>query len=202
MAGARADVLRHQMTLIDRYTLDRALHRLTQDEFDWEPHPGAWGVRSRDACATPNPSGDPDGAWVCDQDWQAQLSAWPLNSGGEPDEPMTTIGWLLNHFGAAPGLTAQLVFAGGTVPATREGYRRMWGHAVVPEVDAAVDRFRDGWAALGAALDDVSDELLERDCDGHPWRRGDRAVAALLNEVSHHGAQICALRDLYRHRAG
>lgn len=200
MAGKRADVLRNWMTLIDRYTLGRGFYRLTQDEFDWEPHPGAWGVRHREMCRTANPSGDPEGDWVCDQDWQAQMSAWPLNAEGEPNEPMATIGWLLNHFGAAPGLTAQMDFVGGTVTPTVEGYRRMWGFTIIPTVDEAVTRFREGWSALDTALVDATDEMLEMDCDGHPWKRGDRAVAALLNEVSHHGTQICVLRDMYAHR--
>ena len=200
MAGKRADVLQHWMMLIERYTLDRAFYRLTQREFDWEPHSGAWGVRRRAECSTPNPSGDPDGDWVCDQDWETQMSAWPLNAAGEPNEPMATIGWLLNHFGAAPGLTAQLDFVGGIVSPTGEGYRRMWAYTVIPSVDEAVARFRDGWSALGTALDDASDETLELDRDGHPWKRGDRAVSALLNEVSHHGTQICMLRDIYTHR--
>lgn len=200
MAGKRAAVLRDWMTLIDRYTLDRAFYRLTQDEYDWEPHPGAWGVRHREACRTPNPSGDTERDWVSDQDWGAQMSAWPLNPQGEPNEPMTTIGWLLNHFGAAPGLTAQMNFVGGTVTPTPEGYRQMWGYTIIPTVDEAVARFRDGWAALGTALDEATDEMLELDRDGHPWKRGDRAVAAMLNEVSHHGTQICMLRDMYTRR--
>jgi hypothetical protein len=200
MAGKRADVLRSWMMLIDRYTLDRAFYRLSQTEFEWEPHPGAWGVRSRETCSTPNPSGDPESDWVCDQDWEAQTSAWPLNAQGEPNEPMATIGWLLNHFGAAPGLTAQLDFVGGTVPATNEAYRRMWGYTIIPTVDEAIARFRDGWTALGTALDNATDEMLEMDRNGHPWKRGDRAVAALLNEVSHHGTQIWVLRDMYIRR--
>lgn len=200
MAGKRAAVLHTWMTLIDRYTLGRAFYRLTQAEFDWEPHPGAWGVRRRESCETPNPSGDVECDWVCDQDWSAQMSAWPMNSDGEPNEPMATIGWLLNHFGAAPGLTAQMTFVGGTLEPTDEVYRRMWGYTVIPTVDEAVTRFRDGWAALDAALGNASDDMLEQGCDGHPWKRGDRAIAALLNEVSHHGTQICTLRDVYNHR--
>jgi hypothetical protein len=196
-ASKRADVFRDWMSLIERFTLNRAFYRLTQDEFDWEPHPGAWGVRRRDTCGTPNPSGDPSDDWVCDQDWNVQMSSWPLNPSGEPSEPMSTIGWLLNHFGAAPGLTAQLDFVGGRVTPTKDVYRRMWGYTVIPTVDEAVARFQDGWAALGTALNDVTDEMLERDASGHPHGRGDRAVAALLNEVSHHGTQICVLRDVY-----
>ena len=83
---------------------------------------------------------------------------------------------------------------------TDEGYRQMWAYTIIPMVDEAVARFRDGWAALGAALRDAPDEVLELERDGHPWKRGDRAVAALLNEVSHHGTQICMLRDMYAYR--
>ena len=115
-------------------------------------------------------------------------------------EPMTTIGWLLNHFGAAPGMTAQLDFLGGGITPTDEIYRSMWGDTVYPTVDDAVASFREGWAALGQALRGATDEMLERDCEGHPWKRGDRAVSALLNEVSHHGTQICMLRDLHARR--
>jgi hypothetical protein len=32
------------MQLIDFYTLQRALDGLSEDEFAWKPHPGAWGV--------------------------------------------------------------------------------------------------------------------------------------------------------------
>ena len=113
---------------------------------------------------------------------------------------MATIGWLLNHFGAAPGLTAELTFLGGPTVPTREVYWRMWGYTNIPTVDDAVTRFRDGWSALTNALRNATDEMLEQDCPGHPWQRGDRAVAAMLNEVSHHGTQICALRDMFAHR--
>jgi hypothetical protein len=76
----------------------------------------------------------------------------------------------------------------------------MWSITILPTVDDAVARFTDGWSALAAALRTTTDEMLERDYEGHPWRRGDRAVAAMLNEVSHHGTQICVLRDLFAHR--
>ena len=196
MAGKRASVLRNWMGLIDLYTLSRALDGLTQDEFDWEPHPGAWGLRRREACTTPNASGADDGEWVSDHDWAVVEAA----DRGEATEPMTTIGWLLNHFGAAPGLTAELDFVGGPTVATPDVYARMWGHTIIPTVDEAVARFREGWSRMAGALRDTTDEMLEREVEGHPWKRGDRAVSAMLNEVSHHGTQICVLRDLYAHR--
>lgn len=196
MASKRADVLKNWMALIDGYTLKRALKGLTQEEFEWEPHPGAWGVRRRQECTTPNPSGAEGSEWVVDHDWAIAAAA----DRGEAIEPMTTIGWLLNHFGAAPGLAAELEIVGGSTVPTPDVYNRMWAYTVIPTVDDAVTRFKDGWAAFGRALQSTTDEMLERDYEGHPWKRGDLALSAMLNEVSHHGTQICMLRDLFSNR--
>src|SRR4029453_997233 len=54
--GPRADVLLNTMLVIEMYTLRRALTGLTQEEFDWEPHPGAWGIRPRAEGTTPKPT--------------------------------------------------------------------------------------------------------------------------------------------------
>lgn len=196
--GSRADVLLNSMLVIDMYTLKRALHELAQDEFDWEPHAGAWGIRRREDCTTPNPSGDADGAWVSDQDWGIQAET--MTAGTNVIEPMTTIGWLLNHIGAAPGLTAELIVRDADTPRADDVYLRMWGYTILPTADEAVARFREGWSALDRALRTASDEALERNLDGHPWGRADLAITAMLNEVSHHGTQVCTLRDLYARR--
>jgi len=193
MPEARAEILLSWMSLIDRYTLNRAMSGLTQEELDWEPHPGAWGVRRRASCTTPHPSGEAGSEWVTDFDGEI---AWAAVR-GEAVEPMTTVGWLLNHFGAAPGLFSQLEILGGPTPATEDTYRRMWGFTIIPTVDAAITRFTDGWSALRQSLATTSDVMLEREYPGHPWKRGDLAVTAMLNEVSHHGTQICVLRDLF-----
>jgi len=184
------------MLVIDTYTLKRALHELTQDEFDWEPHADAWGIRRREDCTTPNASGE--GAWVSDQDWGIQTEA--MTEGSSVIEPMTTIGWLLNHIGAAPGLTAELLVRDTDTPRADHVYQRMWGYTILPTADEAVARLREGWSDLDHALRAASDEALERNLDGHPWGRADLAVTAMLNEVSHHGTQICTLRDFYAHR--
>ena len=194
--GPRADVLLNTMLVIDMYSLRRALTGLTQEEFDWEPHAGAWGIRRRSECSTPNFTGSDNSEWVADNDWAVAEAA----DRGEVIGPMTTIGWLLNHFGAAPGLVAELEIVGGPTVPTPEIYERMWSRMIIPKAGDAVARFTDGWSALDRALRSSSDTTLERDYDGHPWRRGDLAVTAMLNEVSHHATQICMLRDLYAHR--
>ena len=194
--GPRADVLLNTMLVIDIFTLRRALTGLTQEEFDWEPHPGAWGVRRRSACTTPNPSGQDGSEWVSDADWSIAEAA----DRGEATEPMTTIGWLLNHVGAAPGMVAELEIVGGPETPTLEHYGQMWGWTNLPDVEDAVARLKQGWTALDQALRASDDATLEREYEGHPWKRGDLAITAMLNEVSHHGTQICVLRDLYAHR--
>jgi len=195
--GPRADVLLNTMLVIDIFTLGRALTDLTQEEFEWEPHGGAWGIRRREECKTPDATGAEGSEWVADDD--AELAA--AHDRGEVVGPMTTIGWLLNHFGAAPGAVAESTIVGGPIVPTAEIYEQMWGRSIIPTVDEAVARFRAGWAALDRALRRGSDETLVAEYDGHPWRRGDLAVTAMLNEVSHHATQICMLRDLYAHRA-
>jgi hypothetical protein len=207
MPGRRAEMLLTWMQLIDFYTLKRALDGLTQDQFMWKPHLGAWGVARRAECTTPTPGGADGGEWVVDNDMalvQAAFDEW--RKGVRADEsqafaPMTTIGWLLNHFGAAPGLAATLEFAGGTTRPTLNVYGQMWGYTIIGTADEAVARFRDGWAALGAALVTATDEMLEREYEDYPRKKGFAAISALVNEVAHHGTQICVLRDLYRQEA-
>jgi hypothetical protein len=196
MGDKRTSVLQHWMGVVEIYTIGRALDGLTQEEFEWEPHPGAWGVRRRSECTTPDATGDPDGEWVSDND-DALAEAVDR---GEAVSPMTTIGWLLNHVGAGPGMFAELTIVGGPVTPTLDGYHRMWGHTNFGSADEAVARFRDGWTALQRALWSTTDEMLEQDYPGHPWRRGDHALGALLNEISHHLTQVCTLRDFYAHR--
>jgi hypothetical protein len=207
MPEVRAEMLLTWMELIDFYTLRRAMEGLTQDEFAWKPHPGAWGVVRRTECATPSPSGAPDGEWVVDNDMDIVMAAYDQWKQGVPVneatvfEPMTTIGWLLNHFGAAPGLAATLQFVGGPAEPTRDVYGQMWAHTIIGTADEAVARFQDGWAALGVALTSATDEMLEREYEEYPRKTGFASTSALLNEVAHHGTQICVLRDLYRQLA-
>lgn len=207
MPEPRADMLLSWMRLIDFYTLRRALDGLTQDQFMWKPHPGAWGVARRAECTTPTPGGADEGEWVVDNDMglvQAAYDEWRRGVPADESEafaPMTTIGWLLNHFGAAPGLAATLEFVGGTTRPTLDVYRQMWGYTIIGTADEAVTRFRDGWAALGTALATATDTMLEREYEDYPRKKGYAAVSALLNEVAHHGTQICMLRDLYRQMA-
>jgi hypothetical protein len=212
VAGKRADTLLQAMEHIEGYTLQRAWMRLTAGELFWEPTPGSWGVRRRGECLTPTPFGDGD--WVTDFDIDLAVAA----GSGEAVEPVTTIGWLLWHVGSQPGRLAELDVLGG-VHAAESGWTSPYltHHPVFSDPTEAVEAMRGGWQALQASLEVATDEQLElptrpysygpgrpsggvlapRDRPG-PDTTGTRLVVGVLNEISHHGTQICTLRDLYR----
>jgi hypothetical protein len=181
------------MLVIELYTLQRLWTDLTDDELFWEPAPGAWGVRRREECTTPTPFGD--GAWVVDFDLDLDQAA----DAGTAAVPSVTIGWLLWHIGSMPGRLTEVDVLGGSVD-----YDTGWAspylsaHPVFTRAKDGVDTLQAGWRALDRALRNVTDEHLERTyTTAFGPTSGSVIVAALLNEISHHGSQICQLRDLY-----
>ena len=199
MAGKRAEALLETMSFVERYTLTRAWEGLTDDELLWEPLPGSWSVRPVDECRTPN-------AFVVDG-WAADfdLSAMPPHG----VEPLTTIGWLFWHVGSMPGRAAELDVLGGTHTA-ESGWTSPYlaDHPIFTTAGSAVATMRSGWRSLEAALQQASDEDLERPTPfwGYggpgPMATGGRILASIVHEVGHHGTQVCVLRDLYRLREG
>lgn len=207
MTGKRADTLLQVMFRIEYFTLQRVCKDLTDDELFWEPTLDAWGIRKRSECRTAQPFGDGD--WVADYDQDL----------AEPRPPMTTIGWLLWHVASTPGRLTEVDFLGGTHEMS-SGWTSPYltHHPMFTTAAAAVDALRDGWAALRASLERADDEQLEvmtarytyaarPPVDGlcalgepGPLHQAVFFVVGVLNEVSHHGSQICALRDFYAAR--
>jgi len=206
MTGKRAGTLLELMQQIERFTLGRAWAGLTDDEFFWEPVTAAWSVRRRDECRTPDPFGAGD--WVAD-------FAVP-----EPDPvPMTTIAWLYWHVGSLPGRLCDVGFLGGTrTMASGWTSPYLTHHPIFTSAAEAVGALRDGWRGLREAIGAACDDQLEATVSGYtyaaeppkgglcvagspgPGRPATYFVAGALNEVSHHGAQIGALRDAYAWR--
>jgi DinB superfamily len=200
MAGKRSDTLLNVMLFIEMYTLTRVWTELTNEEFFWEPLPGCWSVHQRSKCLTPTPFGTGD--WVADFD--ADLVERAVR--GEAMEPLTTVAWLMWHVGSMPGRLVDLDFLGGERSAD-SGWPAPYlsDHPVFTSADDAVQTMRTGWRALDRTLQASTDEQLERQTRfwGYPGNPGPPApgyqiVASLLNEISHHGTQVCVLRDLYR----
>jgi hypothetical protein len=159
---------------------------LTDEEYLWEPAPGAWSLRRRGEAVSPRPYGPGE---------------WQLDSAvGDPDPtPVTTIAWRLGHlhscfagdwewtFGERRRPPAELV---DFSPSATVALERFW---------ATLDRWRDGVAAV------TPEQLDTVGFDQYPW--SDAAELPFISviwagnfEFIHHMAEIALLRDLYRTR--
>jgi hypothetical protein len=206
MPGKRADTLLELMYLIERFTLARACDDLTDDEFLWEPCTTTWSIRRHDECRTANPFGT--GEWVADFEIPEPTPV-----------PMTTIAWLYWHIGSMPGRLCDIDFFGGTrTMASGWTSPYLTHHPIFTGAAEAVATLRDGWQRLRDAIDRADDDQLELTTPAYtyaaepprgglcvpgppgPAHQATHFVAGTLTEVSHHGAQICALRDLYAWR--
>jgi hypothetical protein len=148
---------------------------LTQPEYLWEPVPGCWSVRDHDGVvAVERIEPDPELA------------------------PVTTIAWRLWHIGSdcLAGYTQ-----GGLGPWPLPVHDLEWFmdvEAALAAVDTAWTAFRSGLGALGE--DGMNSALGER---WGPYAEDSWAALVLhaQDELSHHGAEIALLRDLYAARA-
>ncbi len=161
------------------------LDGLTDDEYLWEPVPGAWSLRPRGEAATPMAAGGGD--LVAD-------FAYP-----EPDPaPVTTIAWRLAHvLVGVLGARNAAHFGGPAV----EYATAVWP-TTAAEALARLDEEHDRWVAGVRAL---GAEGLTRPCgpaEG-PWSDAPMAMLVLHihRELIHHGAEIALLRDLFAHRS-
>jgi hypothetical protein len=129
---------------------------------------------------------------------------------------------LIWHVGSTPERLAQLDFLGGSRTAD-SGWTSPYltHHRVFSDAEEAVETMRAGWRALEEALRAATDDDLERPIRQYtygderpahgllaagkspgPLTSGTAMVAMVLNEIDHHGTQICVLRDLYRATKG
>jgi hypothetical protein len=203
IVGKRAETLLDVMDHIERFTLERAWTDLTDREFFWEPTSPTWSVRRREDCRTPTPFGE--GSWVADFEFPEPT---PI--------PLTSVGWLAWHIGSVPGRLVEIdFFDGDRTMASGWTSPYLTHHPVFITAADAMATLRHGWAALRSAIAITTDEAFEtltpqytyarapmRDgvCAlGQPGPQHPAAsfVAGALNEVSHHGTQICVLRDLF-----
>jgi hypothetical protein len=206
MAGKRAGTLLELMSHIEYFTLGRAWAALSDDEFFWEPFPTTWSIRRHDQCRTPNPFGA--GEWVADFEIPEPIPV-----------PMTTIAWLYWHIGSVPGRLCDIDFLGGTrTMASGWTSPYLMHHPMFTSAAEAVAALGNGWQRLRRAIERADDDQLEATTaeytyaaepprDGlcvvgppGPTRSATHFIAGTLNEVGHHGTQICTLRDFYAWR--
>jgi hypothetical protein len=148
---------------------------LTDEEYLWEPVPGCWSLHQRQ-----------DGQWVLDGG----------GGGGQPPEPvpLTTIAWRLGHIAGTLNGFTRMRFGDG---------HRISGDAFpVPPHCGDLRNFLDEhygpWHEHLLGLDDRGwcDRLGPQ---WGPYANADTADLALhvLDEVTHHGAEVALLRDLW-----
>jgi hypothetical protein len=149
------------------------LDGLTDDEYLWEPAPGAWSVRSVG-------------------DGSARIDGFR-----EPDldvAPVTTIAWRLQHI-AVDCLDSYSDRAFGRTGA--RAHDDEWYLEPAPAIDDA----ERAWTCFreGAAARSVDDWWQVLGPDWGPFAQHSLLDLALhaLHEVTHHAAEIALLRDLY-----
>ena len=163
------------------------LEGLSDEEYLWEPAPGAWSIRRRDEASTPKAFGL--GEWVLDRD------------SPDPDPaPVTTIAWRLGHLHSGFAGRWEWTF----------GQRRQPVETLVdfsPSAAVALERF---WALMDRWRDSIAamtPEQLDRPGFGqYPYGLDPElpfiAIVWWTNrEFIHHMAEIALLRDLWRTRS-
>jgi hypothetical protein len=159
---------------------------LSDDEYRWEPAPGAWSVRRK--AEGPGP-----GATVL-----VGAGEWGRD-GGRPHPyppPITTIAWRMHH------LTDMLLGrADWTIGSHSFSESEMLVQGEAAGGIAALERAIAAWRDVLVAADDAALDTV-----GHStYPDGGDADEVFLDvvwwvnqEVLHHGAEIALLRDLYR----
>jgi hypothetical protein len=176
--------LREQLDHHWRGQLRPGLEGLTDDEYFWEPAPGAWSIRRRGTATTSMAAGAGD----LTIDWEYPEPSPP---------PVTTIAWRLahiivgvlgvrsaSHFGGPPADYLSFTYAG-----TAAG---------------ALAQLDDAYAIWDAGVTALGEDGLHRPCGPAEGAFADEPLATLIlhinREVIHHGAEILLLRDLFRHQ--
>jgi hypothetical protein len=177
------------------HQLRARLDGLTDDEYLWEPTPGAWNVHPRGRGAT-EAQGATDVHGATDVQGCGELRidfAYP-----EPvPAPVTTIAWRLAHvIVGVLGARVHSHFDGPPADYLTFDY--------APTADEALAQLDAAYAAWLAGVRSWGVAQLATPCgpaEG-PWAEHSRAelVLHIHREVIHHGAEIALLRDLFAHR--
>jgi hypothetical protein len=181
----RVGVLLDQLAT-SREIAGQRLAGLTDEEYLWEPAPGAWSLRRREDATTPRAYGGGD--WVLDL-------AVP-----EPDPPpVTTIAWRLGHL--ISGFSGRWEWTFGErrhAPETLVDFSPTAAGAL-----AQLDEIGERWSA---SLAGMTDEQLDRPGYGqYPYGLDPELPFIGIiwwtnRELIHHLAEVALLRDLFRAR--
>ncbi|WP_328305946.1 DinB family protein [Actinomycetospora sp. NBC_00405] len=179
-------LLRDQVDWLWAHQWRARLDGLTDEQYFWEPAPGAWSVRPRAEATTAMAAGTGD--LVIDFEFPAP----------EPP-PVTTIAWRLGHI--VVGVLAMRVAGHFGGPPVDYG-----SHRYAPTAQEAVAQLDDAYAAWTAGVRGLGEAGLAEPCgptEG-PFAAEPMGVLVLhINrELLHHGAEIALLMDLHDARSG
>src|SRR5215475_1007864 len=167
------DILANQWrTSADR--LDKRLDGVTDDECFWAPVADVWTVR---------PAADGTGAATIDYDWPPPEPA-----------PVTTIAWRLVHLANGNWIYWEHAFGSA---------RRNFTDLIIPgDAGSARRDWRDSRASITEWIETADDDDLATPRPSHLGRPRSAAEVfqILIEEQTHHGAEIGLLRDLYLRR--
>lgn len=175
--------------LLDQLETSRDLTRarldgLSDEEYLWEPVPGAWSVRRRGESVTAGAYGP--GEWLLDFDR------------GDPDPaPVTTIAWRIGHVAWCLAGRWEWTFGGRERPPEEI---LDFSPSAAPALDQLWS-LTDKWLASVAAM---TDEQLDKPGFGqYPYGLDPRLpfigiVWWTNREYIHHLAEVALLRDLWR----
>jgi hypothetical protein len=183
MTQTRNAELLEQLTWHWTNQLRPRLEGLTDDEYVWEPVPGAWNLRPRGRGRTERAGGRGD---------VVVEFAVP-----EPTPaPVTTIAWRLAHVIVGVFGMRNAAHFGGEPTSYDDHDYAATAKGALEQLDEQYDRWVTGVRSLG-------EDGLDRPvgpAEG-PWAQSPYSALVLHihREVIHHGAEIALLRDLWAH---
>lgn len=164
-----------------QHQLRPRLSGMSDEEYLWEPVPGAWSIRPRGTGTAPVQAGSGD--FTIDFEIPEPRPA-----------PVTTIAWRLGHI--IVGVLGQRVAAHfGGPPVDYENF------AYAGTAAQALRQLDDAYARWAEGVHSLKDDGLARPCGPAEGPFADYPMAALVlhinREMIHHGAEVALLRDLY-----
>ncbi|WP_034620687.1 DinB family protein [Cellulomonas sp. URHE0023] len=163
------------------FELRARLVTITQEEFAWEPVPGALSVRLRNESVAARRFGV--GEWVVE---------WPDG----PDEPgARTVAWLVAHLTEVLTERYDWTFGGHRLHRPDLTYSGEVGPAIAA-LTAAADAWRSGISEMSD--DDIFTVGLSQATSIDAQAPFAQLVLHVNRELIHHGSEICTLTDLYR----
>lgn len=172
----------------------RRLGGLTDQELLWEPAPNCWSVRER-VDGTARVDWAP---YIGDGEVTGSGFVRTTSTGGDALQPppFTNLAWRMWHLTQVYGRSQnERLLTGMAVEETSDAVTpRRTASAAVADLSTAHDRWR---AVLASMTDQQFDEPLAGGRHAAATKIG--YVMSMIDELTHHGAELGVLRDLYAH---